>query len=60
MYKDYHLQCYKRVAVFRYSGDPNTGLVQYSDHGDLSDRRMVRYLDHHLNNGQIVRYSDAI
>ena len=32
--------------------------VRYS--GDLSDRRMVCYSDHHLNNGQIVCYSDAI
>ena len=46
--------------TFKYSGDPNTGLVQYSDLGDLSNRQMVCYSDHHLNNGQIVRYSDAI
>ena len=44
----------------RYSGDPNTRLVRYSDHGDLSDIPMVCYSDHHLNYEPIVRYSDAI
>ena len=36
----------------KYSGDPNTGIVRYSDHGDLSDCQMVRCSDHHLNNEQ--------
>ena len=50
---------------FRYSRDLNTGLVWYSNGQKLSDNRMVRYSDHHLNTGHLnreqvkVRYSDV-
>ena len=41
-----------------YSGDLNNGLVWYSNGWKQSDRWMVRYLGHELNNGLLVHYSN--
>ena len=39
----------------KYSGDLNSKLVWYSNHGDLFAGQMVRYSDHHLFNGLVFR-----
>ena len=38
------------IYQFTYSGDLTYVLVWYSGHEHLSDRRMVHYSDHDLNN----------
>ena len=35
----------QNLETLKFSGDLNSKLVGYSDHGDLLARRMVRYLD---------------